>query len=280
MMCSAPRWLPLFALSLALAACGQSTPPPSTDPAVTPEISTTASASGLTALPELPAGPVAITLKNTDSQPHALLVGRLRAGATRAQVEAALAAGDFAAVDKLVESAGGVNQVAPGSSARVVLDLKPGSYLLADATSENAPPAIRQSFTVRERRGAAPPEPAFDVKATAVDFGFTLPASVPSGEHVWQFVNAGAETHELDVLKLHDGVTLDQLKAFLNDPNADFSKAPADFVAQVPEVSQGYREFVKLSLTAGNYAAVCFVETDTHQPHFDLGMLTAFSVAP
>ncbi|THF84305.1 hypothetical protein E7T09_20010 [Deinococcus sp. KSM4-11] len=267
----------LIAASLALVACSQTAVP-----ATLPEVTVTAADSGVQAPATAQSGLLAVTLTNTGARPHTIFLLRPKAGHTQAEVQAALNAADEAALYTLADGYGGTMDVAPGTSERVILDLPAGTYLrLDDAADPSAAPVITGTLTVTARSGAAVSEPASDVKVTGTDFAYALPSTIRAGTHMWQFVNAGQEAHELGLVKLHDGKTLADVKAFLDQPNPDFSNAPGDFVGGNIPLSAGVREFTSHTLSAGNYVAVCFIpDPASGKPHFDLGMLTEFTVTP
>ena len=193
----------------------------------------------------------------------------------------ALTAGNFAALDSLVTEAGATADVDPGASNRVILDLAAGSYLVLDlGASPDAPPVIAGSISVTPRVGPAVTDPAFSVKVVGTDFAYALPTTVKSGSQLWQFVNAGRDAHELILVKLHDGKTAADVKAFLDQPNPDFSNAPGDLVGGNSPISAGIREFFSVDLRPGNYVALCGIpDADTGKSHLDLGMITALTVS-
>lgn len=268
---------PLLSLALSLAACGQT--PLSTPPAL-PEIAVTASDSGVQAPATLESGLVAVTLKNSGQRIHYLELARLKPGATRAQVQAALDVQDAAALDLLLIEAGATSDVDPGGSNRVILDLSVGSYLLLDAGATlDAANVIAGTLNVTQRVGLAVPDPAYGLKVVGRDFAYEMPGTVKAGAQLWQFMNAGQQTHEISLVKLHDGKTMADVKAFLDGPNPDFGNAPGDLVGGNAPISGGVREFFTVSLTAGNYVALCGIpDPATSKGHFDLGMMTAFTV--
>ena len=267
----------LLSLSLTLAACNQVPLP--TPPAL-PEIAVLASDSGVLAPATLESGLVAVTLKNSGQRVHYAELARLRANATRAQVQAALDTHDAAALDLLLIEAGATSDVDPGGSNRVILDLAVGSYLLLDAgLTPDAANVIAGSLTVTQRAGLPVPDPASGLKVVGKDFAYEMPGTVKAGAQLWQFVNAGQQTHELLIVKLHDGKTIADVKTFLDGSNPDFSNAPGDPVGGNAPVSGGVREFFTVSLAVGNYVVLCGVpDPATQKGHFDLGMMTAFTV--
>ncbi len=264
-------------LTLALAACGQS---PAPAPAALPEVTVTASATGDTLPGALTSGLVAVTLQNTDQRPHSAEFVRLRPDVTQDAVQSALAAGDFETLGTLVVESGSTPEVQAGGSGRVILDLLAGDYLVVDESANpDDPPVIAAHVSVTPRSGPAVAEPQADLTVNASDFAFDLPGNLHAGPQLWQFVNVGAQPHEVFVVKLHDGKTVDDVKAFLDEPQPDFSQAPADYVTGIPPIGAGLREFYPITLDAGRYVAVCGVmDPATGEPHDDLGMIMAFTV--
>ena len=116
-------------------------------------------------------------------------------------------------------------------------------------------------------------------------------------QHIWEVPNVGAQPHEMVILRLAEGVTLDQLQPVLAamappaatpegaaateaSPAAMTGPPPFTLIGGVAPMSPGYTNWVVLDLETGNYVAICFVpDPASGQLHFALGMLMPFTVA-
>jgi hypothetical protein len=224
-----------------------------------------------------------ITIKNSTSASADFIAARLKGDATLADFNEA-AAGPMGIVGALavVELASGKPGVPAGGTAEVLVDLKPGSYLfLTSGSLQEAagPPNIAQ-VEVKQRVGLTPADPADTVIATAVDFDFSIPATLTTGTKTFQFVNNGSQWHEFVVFKLDANATVDDLLAALQSetPPLDPPFQEAGFIFPV---SAGWRAFSEIALTPGNYVAVCFVPnllSDEMEPHIAHGMIQEFKV--
>lgn len=119
--------------------------------------------------------------------------------------------------------------------------------------------------------------PIREVTIDAADFSYALPESVPSGWLRIAFKNTGKEPHHAQLARLKDGVTLEQLQASLQKgPEAALSLVSLEGGPGVLE--PGKSTSVTLNLPAGQYVALCFVESPNKVPHLAKGMIRPFAV--
>ncbi|MDP9365226.1 MAG: cupredoxin domain-containing protein, partial [Chloroflexota bacterium] len=107
-----------------------------------------------------------------------------------------------------------------------------------------------------------------------VDYAFVLSEStVPAGGLVaFDIVNTGAYPHEFAVVRLPEGVTVEQV---LEDPSLEEQIAffGANFAGP-----GGNASFALENLEAGTYTVVCFVDEPEGIPHVVRGMVAEFTV--
>jgi hypothetical protein len=118
------------------------------------------------------------------------------------------------------------------------------------------------------------------VTATGKDMSFDIPASMPSaGLLSLTFTNSGSQPHQLNIARLNDGVTQDQVSsAFKTDPVSALPKVT--FVGGVNTVDPGKSQSVVIDLAPGTYVAACFLN-DVHNAqmmHAQEGMYKFFTV--
>ncbi|MBF6591914.1 MAG: hypothetical protein IVW57_15500 [Ktedonobacterales bacterium] len=259
-------------LGVVLTACGGTS---------TPTVTITAKEYTFTMPDTLPAGQVDITLVNRGKEPHQANIARLNNGVTEQKFQTTLKNGP-AAVLGLVTLVGGPNTVDPGKSQEVVLNLAQGQYVtLCFLTSSNGKTHVEQGMIKFSKVNGPPssnqpdaPKSTGDV--TLKDFTIAVPSNLKAGAVTWKVTNKGPQSHEMTLLKLASGKSLNDVMAFLNQSSGQPPFADAGGIgALAPNTSA----WVKLTLEKGNYVALCFVpDSRSGKPHFAEGMVTQFSI--
>jgi uncharacterized cupredoxin-like copper-binding protein len=247
-----------------------------------------------------------VTLKNAGTMEHHGMFMKLHDGKTVADLGAAAQQNGIGGLLSVSDSVGGPGSIDPGYSSTVVIDFKPGNYVLvcvipdADGVPHMAK-GMALPITITDVPASQPAAPTADVSVELADFSFTnLPSTVKAGQQTWAITNKGAQLHELALYKLAPGFTIDQLIAIVSGPEAtpmpgmdmgtpDSVPAQASPAAGAPPfagiggfapVSPGYGGWLLFDFEAGDYAALCFVpDIKTGKPHFMLGMKKAFTVS-
>ena len=127
---------------------------------------------------------------------------------------------------------------------------------------------------------SAPDEPAH-VSVTGNDYAFVdFPASIAAGKTLFSFDNRGKVRHELSMVLLQPGVTVQQVLE--KGPGAATSRAMAQrligiLIARPGEASGGQ---LHVELVSGQrYLVVCTLkDAPDARPHAELGMVTSFDV--
>jgi hypothetical protein len=249
-----------------------------------PEISIDAADFSYTAPETINAGWVRVRLTNSGQEPHHVQFLRLNDGVTLGQFEEALKQGEGPAM-ALVKQMGGVGAIAPTLSAQAVLNLPAGAYVIlclipspSDHVAHVAKGMIK-SLTVQPADTAAALEPKADLTVNMQDFAFDLPDNLPAGSLTIQVINNGPEAHEFNILRLADGKTAADVLQYLGAPDGPPPFTP---VGGMNGLDKGLSGFAELNLTPGVYAAICNIPSPAAEghPHFTLGMIKQFSVAP
>jgi hypothetical protein len=115
------------------------------------------------------------------------------------------------------------------------------------------------------------------VKVIGQDFSFDAPDVIPAGLTEFRFLNKGPALHHMAVLKLSDGKTVDDLRKVLANPGPPPSWVKEMGGPNAPE--PGVEANATMTLEAGNYALICFVDIDG-PPHFMKGMVRGLRVMP
>jgi hypothetical protein len=121
------------------------------------------------------------------------------------------------------------------------------------------------------------------VTITAIDYGYLMPETITVQDGLVDvaLVNNGTQPHQAQVARLNPGVTrahvLDELvtKRHLAAAFSLFT-----FMGGPDTISPGYGQETILSLSAGSYVLLCFVEGPDGIAHIDKGMIHFFTVSP
>ncbi len=228
----------------------------------------------------IPAGLITINFQNIGKEWHHAQLARLNDGVTMEQLDEAMKKDSNAALG-MVNLVGGVGALDPNGSGSVTLKLQEGQYLLlcfipsADGVPHLAKGMIRP-LTVKGA-GATAAEPKADVTVNMADFHFTMPAEVKAGKQVWKVINDGPQPHEIALVRLAEGKTLDDIYAWYAKPEGP---QPFNMVGGMQGMNAGVpAAFINLDLQPGNYVAVCDIpDPASGKPHSELGMVMPFTV--
>lgn len=91
--------------------------------------------------------------------------------------------------------------------------------------------------------------------------------------------NAGTVTHQVQLVRLHAGVTAAAFRAAILASHGSAALMLADATGGSGAIDPGRVQTTYVNLRAGNYVALCFLNGgDGGAPHFAHGMFTAFQV--
>jgi hypothetical protein len=229
-------------------------------------------------LSKLEAGLVTFRLTNDGQEPHHAQLARLNDGVTMEQLQQALQESEQAAF-ALVTLAGGPGAIDPGQSTEVTVDLAPGQYVVlcfipgADGVPHLAKGMIG-AFEVSGTKSAAA-EPKADQTITLKDFTFDMPAEFKAGVHTWHMVNDGPQPHEIALIRLAEGKTLEDAGAWFAAPSGP---PPYTLVGGFQAFMAGATGWLTIDLKPGDYVALCGIpDPASGKPHMELGMLMPFT---
>lgn len=231
------------------------------------------------------AGLVDVNFINTGKEPHQINIGRLNDGVTFDQFKTVLDdknKGPGAALG-LATLYGGANTIPPGQSQEVILNFPAGQYvsICFVAGADNVPHYMKgmlTQFTVTGSPGKQD-EPKANGDIMLKDFSFTLPSSIQAGPLTLKVTNNGPQPHEIAVIKLAQGVTMQKLLQLMSQPNPPAGPPPFTDAGGLGALKPNSSAWLKLNLQPGNYGTLCFVpDQKTGKPHFMLGMYASFTV--
>jgi hypothetical protein len=230
-------------------------------------------AEGMTIPAELPQGIVTLTFANESDAPFSPLLARLNADVTQDAFTEALSGGPEAALG-LVSLLGGT-EAAPGENTTVTYDLKAGNHVVLNFAGE-APDV--QFFTVSDANTSTETAPEADIQVRLLDFAFTLPVTLPAGEHTWQIVNEGTQWHEMAIMPLPADTTIADYRAMMNGMFSGEGEPPQPAAFWQPN-NQGEQAWVTWNLEPGFYVVACFLpDFATGHVHANEGMVQIIEV--
>jgi hypothetical protein len=226
-------------------------------------------------------GYVHVVMENAGKEPHHAQLLRLNDGVTMAQFQEALAQG-VPAVLQIAALTGGPSVIDPGLSQGVTLDLPPGQYVLlciipsADGVPHLAKGMVSPLTVTAPASAAVAGAPEADGTVRLLDFSFALPQQIEAGKQVWEIKNDGKQPHELVLIKLAEGKTMNDVAAYTADPAG---APPFADVGGMQGIMPGHTAWLDLDLTPGSYVALCHIpDMASGEEHMHMGMIMPFQV--
>lgn len=173
------------------------------------------------------------------------------------------------------------------TSAVGIVDLQPGEWVVAGSALAQPP----SPFTVTGEMPAELPEPESNVTFTIGEMVINLSeGALTVGDNLVKAENIGAQPHFIEVSKVPDGTTMDDLEAtiagFMGATPAAADAQPLaeeDFisVAFSNEQSGQTTQWSTMTISEpGTYAATCWIpDPGTGMPHAAMGMYTVIEVS-
>jgi hypothetical protein len=227
----------------------------------------------------IPAGLAVIQLTDAGKELHHLSLIKLDQGKTYADLQAAFKAGGPPPAWALAY--GGVNPPAPGASTSAMQVLEPGNYAAlcfvegADHVPHMAK-GMMKPLTVTPNANANTTEPASDVTLTLSDYKFVLSKPLVTGKQMIKVENAAEQPHEVVLVQLAPGKTIEDLGKWVFDMKGP---PPGKPIGGIPGVIKGKNTFFEANLEPGDYGMICFIpDAKDGKAHFTHGMTTQFKV--
>ncbi len=230
----------------------------------------------------LPAGVTTLRMVNKGTELHHTQLVRLLQGHTVADlVDALKHPGPFPAWAQLV---GGPNAAAPNDTVQATVDLAAGHYAMlclipgADNMPHFTKGMIRPLEVTAAAAGAAvPAEPAADVTIHLKDYDFASSAPLTAGRHVVQMVNDGPQPHELVLVQLAPGKTIQDVYAW--ESGGMHGPPPGKPIGGISVLTPGRRGEFTVTLAPGGYGFICFVPGPDGREHAAHRMMKGFTVS-
>jgi hypothetical protein len=237
---------------------------------------------------QVEAGFVTVTVANAGDG-YDLVLYRLREGATLEQLaplcqniaDTLASEGGFGIAVHEAEAVAemlGDRLSAEGQLSSIGYVLEEGNYVLAGSSMAAITVVIRQGFEVVTSDTSAP-APQADVTVQMKDFAYDMPSDIKAGEQTWAVSNAGTQVLNMNLYKLAEGKTVDDLNTFLQSQEGN---PPGEVVNWAGVLSAGRTQYIAFDLAPGSYAAfgdlLDYSADGTSQKTFALGMIQGFTV--
>lgn len=273
--------LTVLILAVIVAACGPAAASTLAPEVNIPQITIKTTDHAFEVPAQVEAGLVSINLINEGQEPHHAQLFRLNDGVTQEQFQDALQQSPDAAFG-LITMTGGAGVVDPGLSQQVIVELTPGQYVLVcfvpghDGVPHLAKGMMASMEVVASEVQTKAPEIKADGVVKLLDFSFVLPTQIKAGPQIWRVDNTGGQGHEIMLIKLAEGKTMEDVGAFMEAPHG---VPPFTNTGGFQAIDPGKSGWMVLNLEPGNYVALCYVpDPASGHAHMELGMIMPFSV--
>jgi plastocyanin len=177
---------------------------------------------------------------------------------------------------------GGPNAAEPGATIAATIPVDSGNYVFfcVIPSADGAPHVAKgmmRPLTVIPATAPAAPEPTADITMTLVDYGFQLTTPITAGLHTIRFENAAAQPHEVVLVKLEPGKTMQDWVAAAEKMNGPL---PGTLINGIAGMDPGKHAYVTQDFTPGEYGIVCFVpDAKDGKPHVVHGMIQQLTIS-
>lgn len=229
-------------------------------------------------------GLVQFAFANRGKEPHFFGLARIAEGRSFNEVKGALTAPPPATPPPgpppapPFEDFGGVATADPGVEGGVSFNMPAGNYVLyclissSDGVSHASKGMVKE-LKVTEGDEASLAETAPEVTLVATDFALDKTPSVKAGSNTFRIRNNGKQLHEINLIELPAGKTLEESIAWFRQPQGP---PPNKFLGGAA-VKPGEEATTTLELAGGRtYAFICAIPDSLGDfaPHVTKGMMT------
>jgi hypothetical protein len=180
---------------------------------------------GFEAPDRLAAGLRHITFENRGSEIHEGMLVKLPKGMSADDYVAAVKQGSLFPEGALDYSGPGLTS--PGANTEIWLRVDPGQYIIICWNKDHDKTTLVHRFTVEEIGAADDRPPKEDVVMKLFDYRFELNRALRKGVQVIRVETPGPAMHEVDIYRLHEGSTVEDLKPWRKQHENGSSPAEA-----------------------------------------------------
>ena len=231
---------------------------------------------GFEAPDSMAAGLRHVVLENHGSEIHESMLVKLPQGMTPADYVTAVKKGSLFPEGALDYSGPGLTS--PGKSAEMWLRVDPGQYIIICWNSGHAKSTPVHPFRVEEVGAGDDQVPKEDLVLRLFDYRFELSGDLHKGTQVIRIETPGPSMHEVDIYRLHDGKTVDDLSKWRKQPGHGL--APAEALGGALDSHNIQRVvWLRKTFTPGRYVLHCEMPvTNTQLTHADVGMVRELEI--
>jgi hypothetical protein len=172
----------------------------------------------------------------------------------------------------------GPGLTSPGITAEMWLKVDPGQYIIICWNKDHDRTTPVHPFTVEETGALDDLPPKEDVVLKLVDYRFEFDRALRKGVHVVRVETAGPSMHEMDIYRLHQGSTVEDLKRWRKEDEK--GPTPAEALGGALDSHDIKRVvWLRKEFTPGHYVLHCEMPvTNTKLNHADVGMVREFEI--
>ena len=258
--------------------------PPASPRSATPELSLVAMDYAFRAPPRAPAGLVRVTLRNEGRRLHHAQLFRLDEGKRLSDLyPLVVARRGIGGLPGWAVPAGGPSAALPGTTIGVTTTLRPGRYAVICwvPAADGQPHFMKGMMAELEVTGTAAPAPAAATAATRVEvreYQVTFVSPPTAGPARLHVVNRGTQPHEVLIVRLAPGATLEDVARWSERGQPDGPRPVEDWQG-VAAIAPGAEAWLELTWRPGRYAVFCLSpDTGDGRPHLLHGLHREFVV--
>jgi uncharacterized cupredoxin-like copper-binding protein len=224
----------------------------------------------------LAAGLRHVTLENRGSKIHEAMLVKLAKGMTAEDYVAAVKKGSSFPEGALDYSGPGLTS--PGQTAEMWLKVDPGQYIIICWNNGHATKTAVYPFTVEATGLADDSPPKEDLVVKLYDYQFELSGDLHQGTQVIRVETPGPSMHEMDMYRLHEGQTVENLKSWRKEEQP--GPAPAEALGGVLDSHDlSHVVWLRKDFTPGRYVLQCEMPiTNSKMTHTDMGMVREIEI--
>jgi hypothetical protein len=181
-----------------------------------------------------------------------------------------------------ITRSGGPGGTAPGDTSVVTHIIEPGNYVwICPVDDSSGTPHFAKgeakTFVVRvsatKAESQSPPEASGVIRL--INYGFSLDSPLKAGTQSLHVVNEGPDPHDLVMVKLEPGKTVEDVGSWLRKPDGPPPFTPAGGVAVLAPQMEAY---FNTDLAPGEYALFCMATAQDGRTHIEHGMIQQIRV--
>ena len=233
---------------------------------------------GFEAPDKLAAGLRHIVFENRGSEIHEAMLVKLPGGMSADDYVAAVKKGSLFPEGALDYSGPGLTS--PGGTAEMWLNVDPGQYIIICWNKGHNKTTPVHSFTVEEMGAADDRPPKEDVVLKLFDYRFELDRALRKGVQTIRVETPGPAMHEVDIYRLHEGSTVEDLSRWRKGKGQEHGPSPADALGGALDSHDIKRVvWLRKEFVPGRYVLHCEMPvTNTKLTHDDVGMVREIEI--